>query len=527
MKKFALGLSLLMFLSLLAVTNVTVAKPQLTDFEIVMPWGTDHERGKIIMSMVGNSTIGTDYNFIYTAVGGGPADRDALTARFLAGDFPNMLIVTQDWYTEFSEFGIWHNFAPEIAAWSAGRAGWVDDIPDGWWSILDREKGDGLGSKVYALPMFGQSVLPYLNTDHFTAAGMNATELAVDWTMDEFMDAAYNLSTAGYTPFAMVGKLQSDIAYMNYMMGSTNDYITANTDPASVYSYSWPASDEYGVNGSLSVNGLARYMELKGEGLVQSTVDTDGGGEVNAIFTAGNASMVFVGPWGTSIFEANPKTNFTAASMPRNENGERSTITGGGISLVPVFGDNTNLTTRAAAVALAQDLLEDGPQLKTVSNYLNVAWRIPVRTSVQNNPWFDAFPNRTNFKYHIDSQSYAYAWGKQHPKWIEIHESVMMPGYRDALLTVTWNQSYTAQDYQIKAQSALDTMADTIQEFYLVNIPSTVTGTTVVETTVVHTTVVSGTTVYSTVIERAPGFTFLFGLVGLSIIIYYKKRDKK
>jgi maltose-binding protein MalE len=523
MRKIALGLSLLMFLSLLAVTNVTVATPQLTDFEIVMPWGTDHERGKIIMSMVGNSSIGSDYNFVYTAVGGGPADRDALTARFLAGDYPNMLIVTQDWYTEFSEFGVWHDFAPEIGAWTGGRSTWQSDIPIGWWSILDKVSGNGDGSGIYALPMFGQSVLPYLNLDHFEAAGMNATELAPDWTMVEFMSAAQNLSDAGYTPFAMVGKLQSDIAYMNYMMASTDDFIDSNTDPANVYAYG--AGGAYGVNGTLSVNGFANYMKLKGEGLVQSTVDTDGGGEVNAIFTAGNASMVFCGPWGTGIFEGGSQ-NFTAATMPRNENGERSTITGGGISLVPKYGDNLNLTTRAAAVNLAQDLLEDDAQMKTVTNYLNVAWRIPVRTSVTADPWFTEFDNRTNFLYHVESQSYAFPWGKQHPKWIEIHESVMMPGYRDALLDVEYN--VTGQAYTAMAQAALDDMAYEIQVFYLVNIPTQVTGTTLI------TTIISGVTVIQTSIitqivtsiVRAPGFTFLFGLAGLSIIFYYKKRSK-
>lgn len=281
----------------------------------------------------------------------------------------------------------------------------------------------------------------------------------------------------------------------------------------------------YGTNGSLSVNGFARYMQLKGDGYVQSTVDTDGGGEVNAIFTAGNASMVFVGPWGTSIFEANPKTNFTAAEMPENENGFKSTITGGGISLVPIYGDNLNATTRAAAVTLAQDLLEDEAQMKTVDNWLNVAWRIPVRTSLSTNPWFTAYPNRTNFLYHVESQSYAYAWGKQHPKWIEIHESVMMPGYRDALLDVDFNT--TGQDYTALAQAALDDMAYEIQTFYLVNIPTQVTGTTIVEVT----TVIEGTTLIVTEVVtsvvRAPGFTFLFGLAGLSIIIYYKRRDKK
>lgn len=522
MKKYALGLSLLMFLSLLAVTNVTVAKPQLTDFEIVIPWGLDSNRGKIIKSMVDNSTIAGDYNFVYTQVGGGPSDRDGLTARFLAGDYPNMLIVTQDWYTEFSEFGVWHNFAPEIQGWTNGRSGWRLDIPTGWWSILDREAGTGLGSKIYALPMFGQSILPYLNTDHFTAAGMDAEALADDWTMDEFMSAAENLSDAGYTPFAMVGAQISDLAYMNYMMGSTDDYITANTDPASVYA--WGPSNEYGTNGSLSVNGFARYLKLKGEGWVQSSVDTTDGGMANALFTAGNASMVFCGPWGTGIFEKGPKTNFTAANMPYNENMDRSTITGGGISLVPIYGDNTNVTTRAAAVTLAQDLLEDEAQMKTVENWIGESWRIPVRTSVTADPWFTAYPNRTNFLYHVESQSYAYAWGKQHPKWIEVHESVMMPGYKDALLAVDYNT--TGQDYTALAQAALDDMAYEIQTFYLVNIPTQVTGTTIIETVVESGTTLIVTQVVTSVV-RAPGFTFLFGLAGLSIIIYYKRRDKK
>ncbi|MCK4826162.1 hypothetical protein KA005_61020, partial [bacterium] len=38
----------------------------------------------------------------------------------------------------------------------------------------------------------------------------------------------------GKTPYAMVGMLQSDIAYMNYMFGSTDNFINSSVDPATV-----------------------------------------------------------------------------------------------------------------------------------------------------------------------------------------------------------------------------------------------------------------------------------------------------
>ena len=273
---FALTFGLILVASFgFAQTAAKVEAPAATEFEVVMPWGTDHERGKIIRSMIENhSTIGTKYNFTYTAVGGGPSDRDALVARFLAGDYPNLIITTQDWYTEFAEYSIWYDFADDIAAWSGDRAGWQDDIPAGWWSILDKENGDGSGDGIYALPFFGQSILPYINLNDFSDAGL--TEADID-TLEGFLTSAEALADAGKTPYAMVGMLQSDIAYMNYMFASTDNFITDSKDPASVFS--WGTDDMYGTNGTLSVEGFAAYLKLKGEGWVPETVDTDGGGE--------------------------------------------------------------------------------------------------------------------------------------------------------------------------------------------------------------------------------------------------------
>ncbi len=446
----------------------TIAKPQApaaTNFEVVMPWGTDHERGKIIRSMIENhSTLGSKYNFTYTAVGGGPSDRDALVARFLAGDYPNLILATQDWYTEFAEFNIWYDFSDDIAAWSGDRAGWQADIPAGWWSILDKTEGDGSGDDIFALPFFGQSILPYINLNDFEDAGL--TEADVD-TLDKFMAAAETLDGAGKTPYGMVGMLQSDLAYMNYMFGSTDNFINSSTDPANVFS--WGSEDQYGVNGSLNVEGFAAYLKLKGEGWVPETVDTDGGGQVNDAFGAGNTSMALCGPWGTSIFMGAGlgASDFKAVPMPKTSDGVRSTITGGGISFVPTV--TANATELADAVELAQWLLDDENQMKTVDNWLGSSWRIPVRQSLKDDPWFTeaGHPERANFVTHIESQVYAFPWGKQHPEWLTVHSSVMMPGYRNALLDVEHGKGYTDAWYTEKAQSTLDEMAVTIQCYYL------------------------------------------------------------
>ncbi|PWI46844.1 hypothetical protein CEE45_14740 [Candidatus Heimdallarchaeota archaeon B3_Heim] len=447
----------------------TTAKPQATaatNFEIVMPWGTDHERGKIIRSMIGNhSTLGTKYNFTYTAVGGGPSDRDALVARFLAGDYPNLILATQDWYTEFAEFGIWYDFSDDIAAWSGERETWQADIPAGWWSILDKANGDGSGDDIYALPFFGQSILPYINLADFTEVGLTAAD--VD-TMEGFMSAAETLADAGKTPYAMVGMLQSDLAYMNYMFASTDNFIDSSEDPASVFS--WGTDDMYGTNGSLSVEGFANYLKLKGEGWVPETVDTDGGGQANDHFKAGNVSMVLCGPWGTGIFGGEgglDMADFMAVPMPKTSDGVRSTITGGGISLVPTV--TANATELADAVELAQWLLDDENQIKTVKNWLGSSWRIPVRQSLKSDPWFTeaGHGERANFVTHIESQVYAFPWGKQHPEWLTVHETVMMPGYRDALLAVKYGKGYSDAWYTEQAQLALDKMAADIQCYYL------------------------------------------------------------
>ena len=522
----ALALSVAMLLSLFTVLNISTAEVQADDFEIVLPWATTSERGKIIKSMVDNSSIAGKYNFIYSDVGGGPSDRDALTTRFRAGDYPNLMIVTQDWYTEFSQFGLFYDFSADVAAWSGDRAGWREDIPDGWWKIFDKVNGDGTGSNIQALPFFGQSTLPYFNTDHFADVGLNATELAEDMTMVEFMDAAEALDAGGYTPMALVGAASSDLVYMNYMMGSTDNFISSRTDPARILS--WGPNDEYGTNGSISVQGFANYLKFKGEGWTKDTVDTTTGPNANDLFGLNQTSMVFVGPWGTSIFEGHGLTNFVAANMPRNADGERSTITGGGMSMVPIYGTNTNTTILNDAVALAQDLLDHENQMKTVTNWLGTAWRIPVRLSVAEDPWFSAFPNRTNYIRHIESDVYAYPWGKQHPKWVDVHSSVLQPGYKTALTSVVWNQSYTDAAYLTMAQAALDTMAYEAQTFYL-GYPAPVypAPTTVPETSVEYTTVETTSVEYTTIIERTPGFVALFGLVGLSTIILYKKRTKK
>lgn len=467
MKKTKTLFTILMSVLLVAtfgfsVSTVAPTTNQLPNFEIVVPWEQTHDRTKIIASMFGNhTTLNARYNFTYTHVGGSPSDRADLTKRFMVGDYPNVIICTQDWYTEFERLGskIWHDFSTEIGAWSGDRAGWQADIPDGWWSIIDQDKGDGSGDGIFALPIWSQSILPYINLNDFEDAGL--TEADVE-TIDGLFTAVEALKDAGKVPFAMVGKLQSDLVYMNYMLGSTNNYINSSDDPATVFS--WGSDDQYGLNGSLSVEGFAAYMKLKGEGYVQSTVDSDGGGEVNDIFKAGDASIAFCGPWGTSIFMGEgglEATDFKAIPMFKSSDGKRSTITGGGMTLVPTVDFTT--AEVADAVELAQWLLEEENQMKTVS------FRFPVRTSVTENEWFTeaGHPERANYAVHTESLTYAYPWGRQHPDWITAHTSVLMPGYLDALLKVEAGKGYTDAWYTEQAQCSLDKMAAQVQANYL------------------------------------------------------------
>jgi hypothetical protein len=526
-KKIGILIGLMLVFSMVGALTPTVAKVekmQLTTFEVVIPWGLDHERGKIIKSMIDNSSIAGDYNFVYTAVGGGPSDRDALKARFMAGDYPNLIICTLDWYTEFATFkDFWVDFNTTIDGWTGGKVGWQADIPDGWWSILDKQYGNGSGDGVYALPFFGQSIIPYINTDHFKDVGLNwTTDLD---TIDEWVTACETLAAGGYTPFAMVGKLQSDLAYMNYMLASTDNLINSSVNPATVFS--WGASNEYGLNGSMSVDGFTTYLKMKGEGWVPTTVETDGGGEANAIFGAGNASMVFCGPWGTSIFEGDGLENFTAVHMPATSDGKRSTIIGGGMSMIPKYVGNT--TEIDDAKLLAEWLLEDVNQMKTVENWLNTAWRIPVRRSVTEDPWFTAFDNRSNFLTHVDSQNYTYAWGRQHPVWMDVHEAIVMPGYLEALQSVSRGADLTDAEYRATAQHALNKMAAKIQCYYLdgpcIEIPEYTT-ITVVETTVVETVVTDIVTSIVTSVVQAPGFSILVLIGGIVPVLYLRKKKK-
>jgi maltose-binding protein MalE len=527
-QKLYFGLVLGVFISASLSFSIANAAPeseeQLPDFEIVVPWGLDQPRGQIIKSMIDNSSIAGKYNYIYTAVGGSPSDRDGLVSRFLAGDYPNLLLVTQDWYTEFAGYGIWYDFSANISSWSGNRAGWRTDIPAGWWSILDKANGDGTGTNIFALPFFGQTILPYVNLDNLTTAGL--TEADFNDTLAKFMSSSKTLKDNGITAFAEIGQQISDLAYMNYMMGSTNNYINASANPATVFS--WDTNDDYGVNGTLSVEGLAAWLKMKGEGYAQSTVDTTGGGDANSIFGLGQAASVFCGPWGTSIFmdAGLSATSFKAIAMPKTSDGVRSTVTGGGISMVPKAPLQSS-TLQSDASLLAQWLLEDENQMKTVDNWLNTSWRIPVRESLKNNAWFTAagHPERANFIIHIESQSYAFPWGRQHPKWLDIHEAVMMPGYRNAMLKVQYGKGYTDAEYKSMAQSALNKMAADIQCFYLggpcvtiTSPPSVVTytsgGSTIIST-IQQTTTKSGST---------PGFELfvaipiILGMAGMHLL---------
>lgn len=541
MKKSRTLMSLLvasmMFLALLSVLPQVKAVPEAVaadEFEIVMPWGTDHVRGQIIRSMIGNhSTLGTKYNYVYTAVGGGPADRDALTARFLAGDYPELIITTQDWYSEFATYGIFENFANVIAGWTPAE---VADIPKGWWSILDFDQGDGSGGFIYALPFFGQSILPYVNTDDFKAAGLNDTHPEEDLeTVAEFLSACAALDAAGKTPFAMVGDGSSDTTYMNYMLGDVDNYISKRSGTVTV-----PATVKGYLNSTLNMEGLAAWLKLKGEGWVQSAVDTSGGGYANSLFGNGSASIVFCGPWGTSIFEetsakAGVKLNFTAVPQFNCSDGSRSTITGGGITWVPKT--LTNATMKADAMTLAEWLLDDVNQMKTVDNWLKQSWRIPVKKSLASNAWFSQFPNRTNFVTHIESQEYAYPWGKQHSKWISIHESVLMPGYKAATHSITWNSTlYNDTYYEKVATDALDKMAQEIEVNYIgVDIPHTIVqttvsvsvepGTTVVET-VIQTSIIETVSIVTSIVQ-ASGFGVLVAIAGISSLLYIARRQRK
>jgi parallel beta-helix repeat protein len=442
---------------------------QIEDFEVIIPSDLSHPRGQIIQSMIENhSTLGTKYNYVYTTVGGSPGDRDALVARLSAGDYPNLLLITLDWYTEFAYLNIWEKFSPLIQSWSGAKANWINDIPDGWWNVLDLDQGDGDGDLIFALPFFGQNVLPYVNVDHFKAAGLNHTHPGDDLeTIDEWLSACDTLANNGFTPFSMVGTEISDIAYMNYMFGSTDNFINSRYYPSTVYP--WDSSDLYGVNGSLSVEGLSTYLKMKGEGWVPAEVDSTGGVDSLNIFAEGNASMVLVGPWAERYFEPvaeaiNLDLNYTAVDMPSSSDGIRSTIIGGGISMVPKYQDNA---LKQDAMDLAEWLLEDENQMKTVRNWLNHSWRIPVRESLKNDPWFTTLPNRTNFIKHIETQSYSYPWGKQQVEWMNIHDNLMIPSYKLALNSITWNGSYTDADYTQIAQTALDLMALEIETNYL------------------------------------------------------------
>ncbi|MHA2096043.1 MAG: hypothetical protein ACW98F_15590, partial [Candidatus Hodarchaeales archaeon] len=139
----------------------------------------------------------------------------------------------------------------------------------------------------------------------------------------------------------------------------------------------------------------------------------------------------------------------------------------GGISMVPTV--TANASEIADAAELAQWLLDDENQMKTVDNWLGSSWRIPVRQSLKTDPWFTeaGHPERANFVTHIESQVYAFPWGKQHPEWLTVHESVLMPGYRDALLAVEYGKGYSDAWYTEQAQFALDKMAADIQCYYL------------------------------------------------------------
>ncbi len=163
------------------------------------------------------------------------------------------------------------------------------------------------------------------------------------------------------------------------------------------------------------------------------------------------------------------------------------------------------------------------------------AWRIPVRTSLKDKPWISAFDNRSNFATHIESQSYAFPWGKQHPEWLTVHSDVMIPGYLTGLNNVTWNQEYSDQVYMQMAQNTLDEIAWTIQTYYLGGILTTTETPTTSDTTSKTSDTIDTSTIIATVDPSTrpttPTITSITGspivlLAGL-ICIYGIKRKRR
>jgi ABC-type glycerol-3-phosphate transport system substrate-binding protein len=271
---------------------------------------------------------------------------------------------------------------------------------------------------------------------------------------------------------------------------------------------------------------------MKGEGYAQSTVDTDGGGQANDIFGRGDAAMVFCGPWGSSIFmnDGLPASDFTAIPMPKTADGVRSTITGGGMTMIPKVSLQPSQAYEDDAVYLSQWLLEDVNQMKIVDNWQNNSWRIPVRTSLVSNPWFTeaGHPERQNLVTHIQSQSYAFPWGRQHPKWLDVHTAVMMPGYKAAMNQIQYGNGYTDAQYTSIAQKSLDKMAADIQCYYLGGPCVAVSS----QPSVV-TTVIGGSTIVSTVsttsTKSTPGFELFVAIpliLGVAGIHSFRRRRK-
>jgi multiple sugar transport system substrate-binding protein len=190
-----------------------------------------------------------------------------------------------------------------------------------------------------ALPYdFGPYIIFY-NKDLFKRD--NVEEPKVDWTYDQFMDAAKKLTHGNQYGFAAFP--YPDL-FFPFPLSNGATYLNGN--------------GEIDVINPAFVKAFEAYAELVYKQRIAPTLPaTQDAGTAWSFFTAGNAAMVVSGPWDVVNAKSSVKFDFGLATIPKGSKGSITIVGGSGFGISSAFKDQ-NLAFKAITALTSEEAAE-------------------------------------------------------------------------------------------------------------------------------------------------------------------------
>jgi multiple sugar transport system substrate-binding protein len=194
-------------------------------------------------------------------------------------------------------------------------------------------------SSLRALPYdFGPYIIFY-NKDLFKRD--NVQEPKVDWTYDEFLDAAKKLTHGSQYGFAA-------FPYPDFF------FPFALSDGATYLN----GQGEIDVVNPAFVKTFETYAELVHKLRIAPTLPaTQDAGTAWSLWTAGNAAMVVSGPWDVVNAKSSVKFDFGLATIPKGSKGSITIVGGSGFGISSSFKDQ-NLAFKAITALSSEEAEE-------------------------------------------------------------------------------------------------------------------------------------------------------------------------